>query len=171
MRFISMLTMAGTVTLFAGCESASLQPDVDAQLAKGGNGVVASATGSGIRAGSIRHFQFNAVAKADGSVRGQFNLTFEGSGNFSAHGEVLCLRVDGNRAWVGHRITRSSDPAYEGTEGGFYVMDDGEGSGSDDQLSLTYVGGDPGLAQAVCDGATPIEFGATGIDGGNIQVR
>lgn len=168
MRLYSILAVAVALT---ACESTTTQPDIAPQFAKGGNGVVASALGSGIRAGSVRHFQFNAVAKADGSVNGQFNLTNEGSENFSAHGEVLCLRVDGNRAWVGHRITRSSNPDLEGTEGGFFVQDDGEGNGSDDQLSLSWVGGEPGFAQAVCDGVTGIQFGATSIDGGNIQVR
>jgi hypothetical protein len=167
-RSLALILVAG---LSAACTDTTTSVDLNPQFAKAGNGVVASATGSGVRSGSIRHFQFNAVQKADGSMSGQFNLTNEGKDNFSAHGEILCLRTDGNRAWVGHRITQSSFDPYVGTEGGFYVEDNGEGKGSDDQLSFTWVGGAPGLAQQTCDGLTSIEFTASSIDGGNIQVR
>ena len=158
------LMLACVAALATGCEvPTSTQLDVDVQLARGGgNGVVASATGSGVRTGSIRHFQFSALLKADGSVRGQFNLTFEGSDNADLHGEILCMRVDGNQAWIGNRTTRARfNPAFVGGEGGFYVEDNGEGAGaSADRLSLTFVGQGPGFAQNLCDGGTNIENGA-----------
>ncbi len=69
------------------------------------------------------------------------------------------------------RFAPPTNPAYPGTEGGFYVEDNGEGNGTDDQLSRSWVGGDPGTAQATCDGATTIEFDASGIVAGNIQVH
>ena len=111
------------------------------------------------------------MKKADGTVNGQFNLTNEGSKNFSGHGEVVCLTVSGNSAFVGTRVTSSSLAEYVGTEGGFWVQDNGEGAGAEDLLSLAWFGGDPGLAQETCDGLTGIEGSATPIDGGNIQVR
>lgn len=166
-----VVPIALACAFLAACEGAPTQVDVTPQFAKSGSGVIASATGSGVRTGSIRHFQFSAVAKANGSVSGQFTLSNEGAGNVGAHGQVLCLRVDGNRAWIGTRVTSSTFAPYVNTEGGFYVEDNGEGSGSDDRLSLSFVGGAPGLAQAVCDGATTIEFGAVSIDQGNIQVH
>ena len=82
----------------------------------------------------------------------------------------LCEAIDKLGA-TGYTVTNSSFDGYIGTEGGFYVEDNGEGKGSDDQLSLAWFNGGPGLAQATCDGLTSIEFTATSIDGGNIQVR
>jgi len=150
MRLVSRgIPIVLAAALAVGCESAT-SPDLDLspQFARGGgNGAVAMASGSGVRTGSVRHFQFNAVAKKDGSMSGHFNLTFEGPGNSHHRGDVVCARTDGNRAWIGTVITSSTNPAFTGTEGGFYVEDNGEGNGAPDRLSLTYVGGNPGLAQ------------------------
>ena len=172
--FQCALSLAFVAVLATGCDDpTSTQLDIDAQFARGGNGVVAMATGSGVRTGSIRHFQFSAIEKANGSVSGQFNLTFEGPGNTHIRGEIVCIRVDGSRAWIGNKITSSGNPVLVGNQGGFDVEDNGEGQGSTDRLSRTFVDGAPdgGLAQDVCDGATFIEFDAVDIDKGNIQVH
>ena len=90
--FQCALSLAFVAVLATGCDDpTSTQLDIDAQFARGGNGVVAMATGSRVRAGSIRHFQFSAIEKANGSVSGQFNLTFEGPGNTHVHGEIVCI--------------------------------------------------------------------------------
>ena len=60
-------------------------------------------------------FQFSAIEKANGSVSGQFNLTFEGPGNTHIHGEIVCIRVDGSRAWIGNKITSSGNPVLVGS--------------------------------------------------------
>lgn len=162
--------------LVGACESSTTQPELSPQFAKGGNGVVASATGSGVRVlldgePSIRHFQFNATTKADGSVSGQYNLTFEGPGNGFSHGRVVCMRVEGNRAWIGTVVTRHPDPFRVGRESGVFVEDNGEGTGTPDRLSLIFSGAAAGTAQAVCDGTTGLESTAVDIAQGNIQVR
>ena len=87
------------------------------------------ATGSGVRTGSIRHFQFSAIEKANGSVSGQFNLTFEGPGNTHVHGEIVCIRVDGSRAWIGNKITSSGNPVLVGNQGGLLRRRQWRGTG------------------------------------------
>src|SRR5688572_27274487 len=76
------------------------------------NGVVASATGSGhmIRSGFNRTFSFSAVKRADGTVTGQIQLNSR-SLAVVVHIRVDCLRIEGNKAHMSGRITRSSDPA------------------------------------------------------------
>ena len=137
-----------------------------------GNGVTSQATGSGVRAGRIGHLQFSAIAMADGSVSGQYNLTFEGSGNFRLQAEVTCLRVVGNQAWIGGVIKSSTNPARVGREGGFVVEDNGDGGGAPpDRVSLMFVNLDPGGAAAVCAGDTGIDRTLRDIDSGNVQVH
>ena len=164
-----------TVGLVAGCEPtmAPQMDDTDVPFATANNnGVTDQATGSGVRTGTIRHLQFSAIAMADGSVSGQYNLTFEGSGNARFHAEVTCLRVVGNQAWIGGVIKSSTNPARVGREGGFLVEDNGEGGGAPpDRVSLMFVNLDPGGAAAVCAGDTGIDRTLRDIDKGNVQVH
>ncbi len=141
-----------------------------------GNGVTHvtdQATGSGVRAGTIRHLQFSAIAMADGSVSGQYNLTFEG-GIFRLQAEVTCLRVVGNQAWIGGVNKSSTNPARVGREGGFIVEDNGEGKGAvPDRVSLMFTNLGPGGAAAVCAGFLDFALLPTfaDIDKGNVQVH
>jgi hypothetical protein len=128
--FQCALSLAFVAVLATGCDDpTSTQLEIDAQFARGENGVVAMATGSGVRAGSIRHFQFSAIEKANGSVSGQFNLTFEGPGNTHIRGEIVCIRVDGSRAWIGNKITSSGNPVLVGNQGGLLRRRQWRGTG------------------------------------------
>ena len=128
--FQCALSLAFVAVLATGCDDpTSTQLDIDAQFARGGNGVVTMATGSGVRTGSIRHFQFSAIEKANGSVAGQFNLTFEGPGNTHIRGEIVCIRVDGSRAWIGNKITSSGNPVLVGNQGGLLRRRQWRGTG------------------------------------------
>ena len=165
---VAALTIAGLVA----CDPIA-GPEISPNLrTHGGNGVTDKATGSGVRTESIRHLQFSAIAKADGSVSGQYNLTFEGSGNNRVHAEVTCLRVVGNQAWIGGVIKSSNIPARVGREGGFLVEDNGEGRGAaPDRVSLMFVNLPPGGAAVVCAGGTGVGATLADIDKGNVQVH
>ncbi|MFN2563920.1 MAG: hypothetical protein ABR499_02755 [Gemmatimonadaceae bacterium] len=140
---------------------------------EGGARVAQSATGSGhlTAAGELRTFAFSAVERADGSVAGQFEL-FARSAGVRVHGEVVCLQVVGNRAWMGGVIRQTSDPtrAQAGTETGWRVADNGEGRAAPpDQTSLMFVNQPPGFAQSYCRGMSPTPMNP--VEKGNIQVR
>jgi len=147
--------------------------DTELQFAMhGNNGVTAQATGSGVRTGSIRHLQFSANAKADGSVSGQYNLTFQGSGNTRVHAEVTCVRVVGDQAWIGGVNKSSTDPNFVGLESGFRVEDNGQGRGAAaDRVSLMILNLAPGGAAAVCAGGFDGIIPLGDIDKGNLQVH
>ncbi len=171
MKTISAVAALSIVGLVA-CDPVA-GPEVSPNFSAG-NGVTDQATGSGVRTGSIRHLQFSAIAKADGSVSGQYNLTFEGSGNLRLHAEVTCLRVVGNQAWIGGVNKSSTNPAIVGREGGFIVEDNGEGSGAaPDRVSLMFTNLGPGGAAEVCDGFRDGALLPTlrDIDKGNVQVH
>ena len=136
--------------------------------------VVQSATGAGqfTVAGELRTFSFNALKYADGTVQGQYEL-FSRSAGVRLHGDVVCLSVVGNHAWIGGSQDQSNDPVVTpaGLENGFQTVDNGQGvSDPPDQLSLMFIDGAPGFAQAYCDAradAPPLN----NIEAGNIQVR
>ena len=136
--------------------------------------VVQSATGAGhfTAGGELRTFSFTALKYADGTVQGQYEL-FSRVSQTRIHGDVTCLSIVGNHAWVGgiqdHSIDAVAFPP--GGENGFQTVDNGEGADDPpDLLSLMFINGPPGFAQAYCDAqvnAPPL----TPIEGGNIQVR
>lgn len=177
MRLIERaLPLIAVGLLATSCEPTTAPPTDDADLriaaSVAGSGVTDKATGSGVRTGSIRHLQFSANGKADGSVSGQFNLTFEGSGNFRVHAEVTCLRVVGNQAWIGGVNKSSTNPAFVGLESGFLVEDNGEGANAaPDRVSLMFVNLPPGGAALVCAGGTAVDGTLADIDQGNVQVN
>lgn len=138
-----------------GCDTPT-RPAADAgtvQLATGGNGVTASATGGGwynINNVFDVQFAFSAIQRADGRVMGEFHhRTDTGNGLFDVHGTVTCLAFDleNRRAWIGGVVTRnnSTDPFYQqeifqpGHDAWFRVVDYGEGKDSPPDRS-TFVG-------------------------------
>jgi hypothetical protein len=140
---------------------------------QGGKHVTESATGSGhfTTAGELRTFSFSAVKRGTGTVTGQFEL-FARSAGVRVHGDVICLQVVGNRAWMGGVIRQTSDPARAraGTETAWRVGDNGEGRAAPpDQTSLMLVNQPPGFAQSYCRALAPTPM--TQIEKGNIQVR
>jgi hypothetical protein len=108
-----------------------------------GNGVTRSATGEGtseLPAGfGPASYRFNALEKADGSVKGTFSVFRIRNGLTSDfEGEVTCVGSDPltNRMWIGGRVTinRSTDPNQQlaihqpGRDTWFRMVDNGEGA-------------------------------------------
>jgi hypothetical protein len=178
MRKISSWTTMLFAVVLAACggsaPSATAAKSAAASTTLGSGPVVQSATGAGhfTISGELRTFSFTALKYADGSVQGQYELDSRVSGT-KIHGNVTCLVVVGNHAWVGGVQDHSSDNTAfpPGGENGFQTVDNGEGANAPpDQLSLMFINGPAGFAQAYCDAqadAPPL----SDIEGGNIQVR
>jgi hypothetical protein len=162
------------------CQQRFWNPDrpIDA-----GNVVIqddARVTGSGHlwNPGTRRVFSFSAREHIDGSASGQFTLNIDeplfGSVNPSntrLHAEVVCVEVDGNRAWVGGVVTNASNPAWIGAETGWAVEDNGQGRAAVDRISFMRLPPQhvPGFAQSTCDSRVFTPDRA--IDAGNVTVR
>lgn len=175
MQGTSRWTMILGAVVFAGCDSAVEPTAATApSLSQGSGPVVQSATGAGhfTVGGELRTFSFTALKHADGTVQGEYEL-FSRLTGARIHGDVTCLSVVGNRAWIGGRQEHSQDDALfpPGLENGFRVADNGEGANDPpDEMSLMFVNATPGFAQNYCNArflAPPLNP----IEAGNIQVR
>ena len=171
-----------TTTLFAvvliACGGGSAPPATVAKSTEASTKltgpVVQSATGAGqfTVAGELRTFSFTALKYADGTVQGQYEL-FSRSAGVRIHGDVVCLSMVGNHVWVGGSQDQSNNQVAfpAGGENGFQAVDNGQGANDPpDQLSLMFIDGAPGFAQAYCDAranAPPLNP----IEEGNIQIR
>ncbi|HUF46860.1 MAG TPA: hypothetical protein VMM93_03530 [Vicinamibacterales bacterium] len=119
-----------------------------------GNGIVMSATGNGTYdAGVIVTFSMNALAKADGSAKGEFRHTTTLGGELiDFTGRVTCMAVDSanGRSWIGGVITENNSTHSSftgainqvGRDVWFRVLDSGEGNGVIDRTTfLGFEGG------------------------------
>ncbi len=130
---------------------------------------IAWATGSWVIPGG-RTLAFNAKNYADGSVSGKWQRVNHGGagGSTPNNGDVLCLNIVGNQAWIG---TIARNGPFAGQEGGFRVVDNGEGANAPpDQASLQLVNQGPGGAAAYCAAAAATPPLNT-VNAGNIQIR
>ena len=83
----------------------------------------------------VRTLTFNARKNADGEVSGHFEYQQVFLGNtFKFRGEMTCLTVIGNRAWLGALILDATNPARIGQFGWWQVTDNGEGADDDADL-------------------------------------
>jgi hypothetical protein len=162
------------VAVLADCDG-GLEPTATAPqplFSKGGGPVVQRATGAGhfTVGGEWRTFSFTALKYADGTVDGEYQLFSRNTGA-RIHGDVVCLSVDGNLAWVGGVQEHGSEGFPPGVENGFRVADNGEGaSGPRDEMSTMSMNEQPGFAQAYCN-AKPSAPPILPIEAGNIQVQ
>lgn len=131
---------------------------------------VASATGSGhfMRNGALRTFAFQAERSADGTVRGMANLHSRSAGVYE-HIAIDCLRVVGNVAYMSGMVVNSNPSDITGAQARFAVVDNAEGSGEPDQVSLVETYG-PGSATD-CMNADDFPGGLFNVERGNVQVR
>ena len=166
MRTISAVAALSVVSILA-CDSA-VQPEAPTpDFARRGK-VVEKVTGSGhfTRGGQLRTFSFSAVKRADGTVTGEWQRFARAIGA-KAHGDVTCFTIDGNQAWLGGVVERTTTIPGEVR---WTVIDNGEGANSaPDQISLQGVGGGPGSADASCAAQLPRTM--FDIEKGNIQIH
>jgi len=144
----------------------NLSTDNSGSAAKGR--VVKSVTGSGhfrINNGEFRNFSFNAKEFADGTVHGRWTV-HNRAVDAKGHGEVTCLTISGNQAWIGGFATRGvlGEVAWR-------VVDNGQGKNAlPDRISLQFVSGSAGFASSYCN-ATPSAPDLNDIEAGNIKIH
>ena len=110
------------------------------------------------------NLSLNARLGCDGSVKGQLQDTY--AGGQSIHGEVTCLVVLGNDAYVSGVITHSNTPDQGDLTGEFFflrVMDNGKNNKHSDPDQASPVYTTPmwsfGLAgQYFCEEEIPVEL-------------
>ena len=178
------LVVAATATLSISCsDSAALTAPDDgagsiAAAKLGQSADLQSASGSGhyhTQDGLWRTFSFNGTKKPNGTVTGRFHFRIhdaQGAGS-RIWGDVTCLTIEGNRAWLGGYVTKAGNPNHIGRAHGFSVVDNGQGQGAAaDQVTVTW----PGSSNPPFD--EPDEYCESKpdqqlhlVEAGNVQVR
>lgn len=190
MRRVVALLALSVLPLSAGCRADMADGPAGPERAASvhSSGIVASATGSGHQQradGSLRKFTISAVAHADGTASGQYDLMvgpldFLKADGISPpvlrlHGTVTCLTVVGSSAFIGATVDANTNAALffgrEDFTGAAIELIDNDGTGQPDEISAVAVyfpetGSTP---QDYCD--DPVPGPVSPIDQGNITVR
>ncbi len=157
-------------------DAPAMAPSASAALSK--VGVEHSVTGSGLE-DIVPGFKFTVEASvqsdASGNVSGQIHvrvldLSLFGIGPYDVEEEPTCMRVVGNTAYIGARVTKTTDPAVFpiGQPGIFWVQDGGP-NGADVGHAGPSWGFDPtGL---ICTATPPAGLPPDAITQGNFVVR
>lgn len=112
-----LLSLLCAVALM-GCDSdTAVEPEMTPSFAMAAGAPVHQVSGGGtLETPNGRSlYTFHASVNGAGAVKGQFELHFT-SADVSVHGDVTCLVVDGNDAWLGAVVTRSN------LEAGFFAV-------------------------------------------------
>lgn len=156
------------IVVVAACQDEMVTNLVDVQRpaipAVSHGQVVTLVTGSWAVNG-VRTFAFTARRYADGTVGGEWKRVNQPNPN---HGDIVCLNIVGNQAWIGTIEERGT---YAPGEGGFRVIDNGEGENAPpDQMSKQFVGAGAGFAKAYC-ASTLAAPDLNDVGAGAIQIR
>lgn len=141
--------------------------------------VVAAVTGSGhifqpaIGGGSVRRrLTFSARRNVDGRIEGNWQLV---AGAAIIRGSISCFETDGNVVRVGGIVEDAKFTTFiEGSDTGWYLEDNGEGSASpEDRSGRLMFNGAPGTAAAYCAGdyTDPRVETVLELYGGNVQLH
>jgi hypothetical protein len=179
----SLPLLGALVGLIAACADERPLPSAPLAASEAAGPVIQSVTGSGhvlvpaVGGGTVRRrLTFEARRYADGSIEGSFQLV---AGAAIVHGTIGCFAVtrtsDGAAtARLGGTITDAKFTTFiEGTDTGFFVVDDGEGGGADDRAGRLIFNAEPGTAAAFCDGTftDPRAEQVLPLYAGNVQIQ
>ena len=143
----------------------------EARAADAGSGPSVSGSAHIQFAGAFQNTTFHARVGKNGDVQGTVQLVAHDASGSKFHGEVECLRVFGNEAVLGGRVTKSDIPGdRQAIAFWIHVQDNGEGADAVDQWSdfIYYVEGQ-NVPANLCETALP--YPLFPIEQGNIQVR
>jgi hypothetical protein len=170
-----------TLVFVTGCSAApdhvtGLRPALAALADVGGNPVIQSLTGHWEIIGSqgnLNKISVNAEKRLDGTVTGevQFEQFTEDGLSILAHGTVLCLTVEGNKARLALAGEQTTDA---GTRSGFAILtaiDNGEGNPNPDLATnlITVMVEEHALSH--CNVPLVPDTRALPVQRGNLQVR
>jgi hypothetical protein len=176
--------------LIWGCSDIATDPDLDAvydftgpssiadSRTDGPEGIVQSVTGGAQlhvpSSGVWRTFSVNAVKASDGTVRGTVEWrAHQGKTGSKVKGNVVCLSVAGNEAWLAVIFQKAENPANLGKWASIRAVDNGEGvNSSPDEVGIRWRGfpreeNDP---NDFCVGQ-PTDLGTSPVEAGNLQIR
>jgi hypothetical protein len=164
--------------LFISCQENTVEPtgENSSELKLNKGRVVEKVTGSGhftTPAGDFRTFSFTARLYTDGSIDGRWVRVRRVNGeNVHSQGVVTCFTIVDNKVWLGGYATHGLYSEPPDNEVGWRVVDNGQGNNSPpDQISLQFVGAEPGFAVDYCsttpEGPAPLYD----IEAGNIQLH
>ena len=174
-RMFKLFVLILSVSLFSGCEEDLVSTDSlvqnEMELKAGKNAVIASVTGSGNihrdygDVGDVwRTFSFNAIKKADGSVKGHFQLNNHGQA--SLKGDVLCFSFfPDNKAVLLVKWTKATGIEAPDYYGYIVVQDNGEGIDPPDKISLHH------WMTELSDCGILYEVTMYDIEAGNVQIH
>jgi hypothetical protein len=151
---------------------APLEPAAAALSRAGDDGPSVSGHTNVTLGGVLQTTSFHGRVDKGGEVKGKLQLDYKASRGSDLKGEVECVQVEGNQAWLGGRITRSDVPEGEAIAFWLRVEDNGEGAGAaPDRWSdvIYFVEGGVPVPDDIC--AQHYSYPLVPIEGGNIQVR
>ena len=105
----------------------------------------------------MKALTYNARGTTTGGATGWWDYQeAEPGSSVHAKGDITCLVVHGNHAWIGGTVTGADDLSYVGLDAWWQVQDNGAGITPD---TTTFVGfGDPGRATDYCNRAPSPRF-------------
>ena len=115
---------------------------------------------------------YEAWLFADGTVRGHWRYDYyEAGAHLVFSGPVSCLAVQGDRAWIGGPIAKTTDPTSVGLGAWWQVADLGSGRHPVVPDQTTFAGiGTLAATQAYCDGKPDPHF-IFDVQSGGVVVR
>jgi len=118
-----------------------------------------------------QRWSFSAKENGTGAPKGQFEFKEDLFGSqISAHGDIICFAVEGNRARLGAVVTNSNF-LPEGTQVVWNVEDNGEGNAINPDLASTFQAGTAvGFAKDFCL-TSGSELTTYPVERGNVQVH
>lgn len=169
-RWFPMTLAACTVVACTGEVSSPLTPEtplVTAQDAGQEHRVVGS--GHVQTDAGQREFTFHAVETPVGGVSGSYKIQLPNGLFFEA--DVTCLAVEGDTGWVAGTIRDTNAGIVEvGSRSMFFVIDNGEGGGAADKVSLAAFNMPEGTDLEFCE-EKPLLLLELTVTDGNVQVR
>lgn len=176
MRITTGCGLFTTLLALGGCGSAEVASPFQASSA---STVVEAVTGSAhtlqtLTTGAVvrRRLTFQAARHEDGSVRGSWQLV---AGASIISGSLSCFTLlDEGAVRVGGTVDKAFFTTFQpGTDTGWYLEDNGEGSGSEDRSGRLIMNAPSGTAAEFCDGTytDPRAEEVVELIGGNVQVH
>lgn len=144
---------------------------LESQFSRAVGGPVHQITGSGHvdQAAGLREFTFHATELSDGDISGSYKIVLANGLFFET--DVTCMTVTGNTGWVAGTIRASNAAAVViGSVSTVFVIDNGEGEGPADVVSVATFNGAAG-GDAVFCANQPVVLPRLTVTDGNVQVR
>jgi hypothetical protein len=161
-----------SVVAIAGCADATspvrlVEPRFSGSLNAPGHLIIGS--GHVEQAAGLREFTFHAIEQPDGSVSGSYKIVLANGLFFET--DVTCMATDENTGWIAGTIRATNAAAVVvGSISTVFAIDNGDGVGSADVVSIATFNGAAGGDLAFCTNR-PLVLPQLTVTDGNVQVR